>query len=100
MPYGLTDIELQKLTEVFAANSHVERAVLYGSRAKGTFKPFSDVDIALVGDCLTRSDLNSTLLAIDDLLLPYKCDISLFHSLKNDDLIDHINRMGIEIYRR
>ncbi len=45
MPYGLTDIELQKLNGVFAANGRIEKAILYGSRAKGNFKPFSDIDI-------------------------------------------------------
>lgn len=100
MPYGLTDIELQKLTAVFASNKHIEKAILYGSRAKGNFKPFSDVDIALVGDALTRNDLNHTLMEIDDLLLPYMFDISIFHTLRNEALIKHIKSVGIEIYRR
>ena len=47
MPYGLKDIELAKLNEVFAANERIERVILYGSRAKGNYKPFSDVDITL-----------------------------------------------------
>ena len=74
--------------------------VLYGSRAKGNYKPFSDVDITLVGDELTHEDLNRVILAIDDLLLPYQFDISLFYILKNAELIDHINRRGIVIYER
>ncbi len=100
MPYGLTDIELQKLTTLFEQQPRIERAVLYGSRAKGTFKPFSDVDITLQGEELTRRDLNHLLSAIDDLLLPYQFDLSLFHTLTNEDLIDHINRKGIVIYNR
>ena len=100
MPYGLTDIELQKLTAVFASNKHIEKAILYGSRAKGNFKPFSDVDIALVGDALTRNDLNHTLMEIDDLLLHYMFDISICHTLRNEALIKHIKSVGIEIYRR
>ncbi len=100
MPYGLTGAELQRLVDVFAVFPHVERAVLYGSRAKGTFKPFSDIDVTLVGDELSRSDLVDILLRIDDLLLPYRCDISLFHTLKNEELIDHIRRVGVEIYRK
>ena len=59
MPYGLKDIELAKLNEVFAANERIERVVLYGSRAKGNYKPFSDVDIALEGAELTHNDLTS-----------------------------------------
>lgn len=61
MPYGLTDIELQKLLEVFAQNGRIEQVILYGSRAKGNFKPFSDVDITLVGSELSRDDLNKVI---------------------------------------
>lgn len=98
MPYGLTDTEWRKLLGVFAGNERIRQAMLYGSRAKGTYKPFSDIDIALVGDDLSRMDLNRLLLAVDDLLLPYHVDLSLFHALKNEALLDHIRRRGIIIY--
>ena len=92
MPYGLTDTEWRKLLGVFAGNRRIRQAILYGSRAKGTYKPF------LVGDDLSRRDLNRLLLAVDDLLLPYRVDLSLFHTLKNEALLDHIRRRGIIIY--
>lgn len=100
MPYGLTEMELQKVLGVFARNSRIEKVILYGSRAKGCFKPFSDVDITLVGDELSRSDLNRVMEEMDDLLLPYRFDVSLWHKLKNEALMDHIRRVGIEIYRK
>lgn len=81
-------------------NEHIERVILYGSRAKGNYKPFSDVDITLVGGLLTHDDLSRIIIAIDDLLLPYQFDISIFHQLKNETLIDHINRRGIVIYEK
>ena len=52
MDCGLTLDDLNKLTSLFAKNEHIERVVLYGSRAKGTFKPFSDVDITLFGNAI------------------------------------------------
>ena len=100
MPYGLKDIEMAYLETLFSKNERIERVILYGSRAKGNHKPFSDVDITLVGDELTHEDLNRIILAIDDLLLPYQFDISIFHQLKNDTLIDQINRRGIVIYEK
>ena len=100
MPYGLKDIELEKMCGVFASNERIERVVLYGSRAKGNYKPFPDVDITLMGEKLTHSDLNRISLAVDDLLLPYQFDISIFHTLKNEALIYHIHRIGITIYER
>ena len=98
MPYGLKDNELEKLNSLFAANRKVEKVILYGSRAKGTYRPFSDVDITLVGATLTHDDLTRILLAADDLLLPYQFDISIHHTLKNQELLDHIARCGITIY--
>lgn len=98
MPYGLKDHELEKLNALFATNRKVEKVILYGSRAKGTYRPFSDVDITLVGDTLTHDDLTRIDLAIDDMLLPYQFDISVLNSIKNQDLLDHIARRGITIY--
>ncbi|MBQ9418246.1 MAG: nucleotidyltransferase domain-containing protein [Bacteroidales bacterium] len=98
MPYGLKDNELKKLNALFASNKKVEKVVLYGSRAKNTYRPFSDVDITLVGGTLTHDDLIRIILAIDDLLLPYQFDISILNTIKNQDLLDHIARRGITIY--
>lgn len=100
MSYGLTDADWQKLTALFARNPKIERVILYGSRAKGNYKPFSDIDITLLGEGLTRSDVNQLASDIDDLLLPYQFDISLFASLKNKELIEHIERVGIGIYQK
>ena len=54
MPFGLKDIEINRLKQLFAADGHIETVILYGSRAKGTYKPFSDVDITLTMISLMR----------------------------------------------
>ena len=83
MKYGLKEEQWDMLAGVFARNPKIDKVVLYGSRAKGTYKPFSDVDITLVGDELSVTDLSDTINAIDDLLLPYMFDVSLYHKLNN-----------------
>ena len=100
MDYGLSDKDLSLMRHTFEANERISSVILFGSRAKGNYKAFSDVDLALVGDGLSRKDVNSIYAAFDESSLPYKFDILLFHSLKNDALIDHINRVGIIIYSR
>lgn len=45
----MTDKELDLLCSLFARQKEIEQVILYGSRAKGTHKPFSDVDITLLG---------------------------------------------------
>jgi predicted nucleotidyltransferase len=96
----MTDKELQILQTLFAENVHIERVILYGSRAKGNYKPFSDVDIVLVGDALSRADINRLYASIDESSLPYKFDVSLLASLKSEELIAHIERVGISIYKK
>lgn len=100
MKYGLSNSELESLSKLFAQHADIEQVILYGSRAKGNYKPFSDVDITLIGSKLTRNKLNQLALEIDDLLLPYQFDISISHKLTNPELLEHINRIGISIYRR
>lgn len=99
MRYGLKEEQWDMLRNVFAKNPRIEKVILYGSRAKGTYKPFSDVDITLVGNELSMNDLSDTINAIDDLLLPYMFDVSLYQNLKSPELLDHISRRGVIIYQ-
>ena len=99
MKYGIKEEQWDMLCNVFANNPKIEKVILFGSRAKGTYKPFSDVDITLVGDDLSSDDLADIMNEVDDLLLPYMFDISLYHKLNNPELLDHISRRGVTIYQ-
>jgi predicted nucleotidyltransferase len=85
---------------VFSHYPKIEKAILYGSRAKGTYKKGSDIDIALVGKNLNIKELNQIWIELDDLMLPYQFDLTLYNILSNDEFIDHIDRVGIEIYSK
>jgi hypothetical protein len=37
---------------------------------------------------------------IDDLLLPYTVDLSLYHYLNDPDILDHIRRAGKIFYKK
>ena len=47
---GLTDREISLLREAASRQPRVRGVFLYGSRARGTHRPGSDVDLALRGD--------------------------------------------------
>jgi len=98
MLYGLKDDTIEKIKSVFARYRKVSKVVLYGSRAKGNYKTGSDVDLTLYGDALDLSIVNKISNDIDDLLLPYTFDISIFEQIENCDIIAHINRVGIVFY--
>lgn len=100
MKYGLKDAVIARMQAVFSAFPDVERVSIYGSRAKGNFKPGSDIDLTLHGKNLTTSQLRDIANALDDLLLPYMIDLSLFDQLDHAGLRGHIERVGLVLYQR
>lgn len=100
MRYGLTEQTIDSICGVFAHHPQVERAVLYGSRAMGNFKPGSDIDLTLFGPSLTSLEVGAIDEELDDLLLPYQIDLSIFQEIENGELREHIERVGVVFYRR
>ena len=47
MNHGLTSGTVDRIRSVLARFPQVEKAVLYGSRAKGNYKRGSDIDLTL-----------------------------------------------------
>ncbi len=100
MMFGLPESAINKINEVFFLFPVIEEAVLYGSRAKGNFKLGSDIDLTLKGEEIKLDVLNELTLKLDDLLLPYSIDISVYKNINTPELIEHINRVGISFYKR
>jgi len=100
MIYGLKQQILDQLNDVFSEINEIDEVILYGSRAKGNHKNSSDIDITLKGQNLSLTILNKLSSNIDDLLLPYTFDISIYHHLKNEELIKHIERAGKTLYKK
>ena len=97
---GLVEQDLVVIRSVLARNPRIRKAVLFGSRAKGTHRRGSDVDLALTGDALTREDVVAASLALnEESPLPYRFDVLDLDKIENRDLVEHINRVGLEIYR-
>lgn len=97
---GLNNSDIEKIRNVFALYSEVEKVILYGSRAKVTYKPASDIDLTLVGAKLDLSIQQKIESELDDLMLPYKFDISIYHQISNKELIEHIERVGKVFFDR
>jgi predicted nucleotidyltransferase len=96
--FGLHPQTIDKLLSIFKMHSKIECAILYGSRATGKHKKTSDIDITLMAPSMDLSEYLKIENEIDDLLLPYKVDLSLFHLLNNQELKDHICNFGVKIY--
>jgi predicted nucleotidyltransferase len=100
MNHGLSDETVRRIAAAFSHYPEIEQAVLYGSRAKGNFRNGSDIDLTLIGEKLDSKILGQIDWELDELPLPYKIDLSIFHQLTHPELIEHIRRVGIIFYER
>lgn len=98
MPYGLSQEEIDSIIKALASEKKVTQAILFGSRAKGNFRPGSDIDIALKGENLGLSELNSLYATLDELPLIYKFDLVIFDRITEPALVEHIERVGVELH--
>jgi len=98
--HGLSRQTVERIQDVLSHHPEVRRAVLFGSRAKGTARPGSDIDLALYGDGLDWRVLGRIEDELDDLLLPYSFSL-LHHDARTDaELAAHIARVGLPFYQR
>ena len=100
MKFGLSDTAIAIIHAIFKKYPTIEKAVIYGSRAKGNYKQGSDIDITLFGNTLSAHQLMHVSQELDDSALPYLVDISIFDQLDNASLREHIQRVGLVFYER
>ena len=100
MKSGLPDDAIAAIHKVLAKFPAVETAILYGSRAKGNFRAGSDIDLTLIGTNLTTRDIGDIDNALDDLLLPWRFDLSRLTDIDHAALRDHIDRIGVVFYQK
>ncbi len=99
--FGLKDTVIERICGVLSHYPQVEKAILYGSRAKGNYRNGSDIDLTLRGGTnLTLSVLYKIMNELDDLLLPYIIDLSIYNTIGDPDVIEHIQRVGVTFYSK
>lgn len=96
-PPGLSAREVLLMTGVLRRHPEVTSAKLFGSRAKGTHAPHSDVDVAVWGEV---NDIQAEAIGaeLDELPLPYRFEVKPFACIRLQALRDHIERVGIPLY--
>lgn len=98
MAIDLDQQNLQRLLTIFKRYPELEQIKLYGSRAKGTATERSDIDLAAYGKRLDRFIIAQILFDLDDSDIPYAVDLQNYHDIQNQQLVNHIDRIGILIY--
>jgi predicted nucleotidyltransferase len=94
LTFGLTSQTIQKINSVFSNYPEIIEVIIYGSRAKGNFREGSDIDLTLNAQGLTTTHLLKIENELEELMLPYKIDLSLLHQIDNQELLEHIKRVG------
>lgn len=97
--FGLTVSEQELICDVLRRHDEVIEAKIFGSRAKGTSQPHSDVDLALWGN-ISISDLAAIAGELDELPLPYTFDVQAYDAIRHEPLREHIDRAGQSLFAR
>jgi predicted nucleotidyltransferase len=97
----LSERDLSCIVDAIASFPEIEKAILFGSRAKGTAKHYSDLDIAVYGQGVTLTTVAQLhWLLEEESPLPYLFDVVDYSSIGNEELKKHIDRVGIVIFTR
>jgi len=96
--FGLKKEIIDKVRAVLSQFPQITEAILYGSRALGTYKPGSDIDLTFKGDLLNNQIINKISLALDELYLAYTFDLSVYDHINNPDLLEHIGKHGVRFW--
>ena len=101
MPYGLLEKDMLHILEAVRCFPEIAQVVLFGSRAKGNYKPGSDVDLAIKGATVTYD----TAVKLAEMLneekpLPYFFDVIHYETVTDPQFVQHIDRVGIVLYSK
>lgn len=96
--FGIPEATLNKLLRYFKSKPEIEKVLIYGSRAKGTYHNGSDIDFAI----WTTGSENSYKIAgeLYDLSTPYKFDVIDYKSLTHEGIKKSIEQDGKLFYQR
>lgn len=100
MKFGLEQNTIDKLIAVFEQFAVVDKAIIFGSRAKGNYRPDSDIDIAIKGQGITTDDIIAISIAFEEKGITHKIDLINYNTINEPALKDHIDRVGIELCSR
>lgn len=96
--FGLPERTVNELLNYFSKKTEIEKVLIYGSRAKGTYSNGSDIDFAIWTDA--HDKISTIENELEDLPTPYKFDVTDYKTLKHQGMIDSINADGILFYKK
>ena len=98
--FGISSNYITKINSVFRQYFNIDEVIIFGSRAKGNYRDNSDIDLAIKGEFIDLSTLQQIENKLEELYIPNFIDLIVFDKIENADLVDHINRVGKQFYKR
>ena len=99
MTFRLRDPDIEYMQTLFGTEPTIEQMWLFGSRAKGTNQPGSDIDLALVGPAVSwqiKARIHAMLK--EESPIPYFFDVAHWNTLTNENLKREVERTSVVIY--
>lgn len=97
--YGLSSNNINKINSVFQQYPEINEVLIFGSRAKGNFRDNSDIDLAIKSKNISLSVLQQIEIKLEELYIPNYFDLVIYEKIENQELIEHINKVGKKIYK-
>ncbi len=98
--HGLSTGVLAILRAIFARYPEIRQVRLYGSRARGTHRPGSDIDLAVFAPDMTEARLAALWQDLEASPIAFNIDLVHVETLANPHLREHILTEGMPIYER
>ena len=96
--YGLNERDMHTISDILSKHSDVRNVLVFGSRAKGVYHCGSDIDLAIMDENISYQTLRNIQSDMSDSSLPYNVDLINFSAITNQDLKEHILRVGKPIF--
>jgi predicted nucleotidyltransferase len=96
--FGLSQKNVDRLSGVFAKYPLIDHIDIFGSRAKGTFRSGSDIDLAVYTKGGDDPQFSNLWLDVDALPIAFKIDLVDMNRLQNEKLAASIKRDGVRFY--
>jgi len=96
--FGFSDEILHSIQSILERNECIDKAKIYGSRAKGNYHDRSDIDLAIYGKNIDRFGLAAIQLDFSESDIPLIVDVHHYQGINNALLLEHIDRVGKTIF--
>ena len=96
---GLSARDIFTITSIFNKYTSIKEVRLFGSRANGSFKKGSDIDLAVMNNDISEQDIIKIRNEFEESDIPFFVDFINYNTLPESELKEHIKKAGVLFYK-